>query len=69
MANWDKKYFVTELVNTNMLDAPWNPKFSDKEGTRLLALDDNIRKGAALNMVQIAEKINEKGWLKAKGQR
>jgi hypothetical protein len=46
MANWDKKYFVTELVNTNMLDAPWNPYFTDKEGTRLLALDDKIRKGA-----------------------
>ena len=46
MANWDEKYFVTNLQNTNMLDAPWNPYFTDKEGTRLLALDDNIRKGA-----------------------
>jgi hypothetical protein len=46
MANWDQKYFVTELVNTNMKLAPWNPRFTEKEGTRLLALDDNIRKGA-----------------------
>jgi hypothetical protein len=38
MANWDKKYFVTELVNTNMLDAPWNPRFTEKEGT-VIALD------------------------------
>jgi aspartate-semialdehyde dehydrogenase len=30
---------------------------------------DNIRKGAALNMVQIAEEIFKKGWLKAKSQR
>jgi aspartate-semialdehyde dehydrogenase len=30
---------------------------------------DNIRKGAALNLVQIAEEIIKKGWLKAKGQR
>jgi hypothetical protein len=46
MTNWDSKYFVTELQNTNMVDAPWNPYFTEEEGTRLLALDDNIRKGA-----------------------
>jgi hypothetical protein len=46
MAKWDEKYFVTGLVQTNMVEAPWNPSFTDKEGTRLLALDDKIRKGA-----------------------
>ncbi len=38
-------------------------------GLVLWVVADNIRKGAALNMVQIAEEINKKGWLKAKGQR
>ena len=46
MASWDKKYFVTDLVNTNMLDAPWNPDFSAEAGTRLLAMDSRIKKGA-----------------------
>ncbi len=46
MAQWDAKYFVTELVQTNMVNAPWNPYFTEKEGTRLIALDDTIRKGA-----------------------
>jgi len=46
MANWDSRYFVTELIQTNMVEAPWNPYFSEKEGTRLIALDDQIRKGA-----------------------
>jgi aspartate-semialdehyde dehydrogenase len=38
-------------------------------GLVLWVAADNIRKGAALNMVQIAEEINKKGWLKVKGQR
>jgi aspartate-semialdehyde dehydrogenase len=38
-------------------------------GLVLWTAADNVRKGAALNMVQIAEEINKKGWLKAKGQR
>jgi len=38
-------------------------------GLVLWVVADNIRKGAALNMVQIAEEINKKGWLKTKGQR
>jgi aspartate-semialdehyde dehydrogenase len=41
----------------------------NEKGLVLWAAVDNVRKGAALNMVQIAEEINEKGWLKAKGQR
>jgi aspartate-semialdehyde dehydrogenase len=39
------------------------------KGLALWVVADNIRKGGALNMVQIAEEINKKGWLKAKGQR
>jgi hypothetical protein len=46
MAKWDKKYFLTDLVKSNMLQAPWNPEFSDKEGMRLIAMDDSILKGA-----------------------
>jgi hypothetical protein len=45
MAKWDKKYFVTELKQ-NITEAPWNPQFSDKEGSRLLSLDSEVRKGA-----------------------
>lgn len=36
-------------------------------GLMLWAVADNIRKGTALNMVQIAEEIIKKGWLKTKG--
>ncbi len=47
MANWDKKYFVTDLVQTDMVDAPWNPKpFSANEAMRLIAMDSQIKKGA-----------------------
>jgi aspartate-semialdehyde dehydrogenase len=42
--------------------------FNDKGLVMFLAAD-NIRKGAALSMAQIAEEINKKGWLKAKGRR
>jgi len=45
MANWNKKYFVTE-PKQNIVEAPWNPVFSDKEGTRLMALDSEVLKGA-----------------------
>jgi hypothetical protein len=46
MTNWDKKYFITDLVQTNMVAAPWNPVFHDKEAMRLLAMDGQIMKGA-----------------------
>jgi aspartate-semialdehyde dehydrogenase len=36
-------------------------------GLALWVAADNIRKGTALNMVQIAEEINKKGWLRVKG--
>jgi aspartate-semialdehyde dehydrogenase len=39
------------------------------KGLSLWAVADNIRKGSALNLVQIAEEINKKGWLKPKSQR
>ncbi len=38
-------------------------------GLALWIVADNTRKGTALNMVQIAEEINNKGWLKARGKR
>lgn len=38
-------------------------------GLVLWVAADNIRKGAALNMVQIAEEIYQKGWLKVKGRK
>ncbi len=47
MANWDKKYFVTDLVQTSMLEAAWNPQpYKDSEAMRLIALDSEVRKGA-----------------------
>jgi aspartate-semialdehyde dehydrogenase len=38
----------------------------NSKGLALWVVADNIRKGAALNMVQIAEEIEKKGWLKVK---
>ena len=38
-------------------------------GLVLWIVADNTRKGTALNMVQIAEEIDKKGWLKARGKR
>jgi hypothetical protein len=47
MAKWDKKYFLTELVQSDMEAAPWNPvPYADKEAMRLIAMDDSIMKGA-----------------------
>jgi aspartate-semialdehyde dehydrogenase len=42
--------------------------FNDN-GLAMWIAADNVRKGTALNMVQIAEAISEKSWVKAKGQR
>jgi hypothetical protein len=44
MENYDSKYIVTEL-KTAVGDAPWNPIFSEKEASRILALDGNVFKG------------------------
>ena len=38
--------------------------FSIKNGLNLWIVSDNLRKGAALNAVQIAELLVEKGWVK-----
>ncbi len=47
MAKWDKKYFITDLVQSDMEQAPWNPvPYGDKEAMRLIAMDDSIMKGA-----------------------
>jgi hypothetical protein len=43
MADWDEKYFVTDL-KANIVEAPWNPEFSDDEGTRLISMDNEVRK-------------------------
>jgi hypothetical protein len=46
-AKWDKKYFLTELVQSDMEQAPWNPvPYDDKEAMRLIAMDGSIMKGA-----------------------
>ena len=45
-AKWDKKYFVTELRDVIVDDAPWTPVFADNEARRLLALDSDFIKGA-----------------------
>jgi hypothetical protein len=44
-AKWDKKYFVTELRDV-VGDAPWTPKYTDKEAMRLISLDSEVRDGA-----------------------
>jgi hypothetical protein len=45
MAKWDKKYFVTDLKDV-VGDAPWTPKFTDKEARRVISLDSEVRPGA-----------------------
>ena len=40
---------------------------NDNKGLVLWAVVDNIRKGSALNAVQIAEEITKRGWLKSRG--
>ncbi len=45
MAKWNEKYFITELKK-NIVDAPWNPMFTEKEAMRLLCLDSEVRKDA-----------------------
>jgi len=45
MAQWDKKYIVTQL-KADVGDAPWTPVFADTEGMRLLSLDSNVVPGA-----------------------
>jgi len=43
MADWDKKYIVTELRSA-VGDAPWTPVFTDQEASRVLSLDSNVIK-------------------------
>ncbi len=45
MGQWDKRFFVTELKR-NIVEAPWNPVFTEKEGTRVLSLDSEVLNGA-----------------------
>ncbi len=45
MANWDKKYFVTDLVDV-VGDAPWTPVFADNEARRVISLDSDVCQGA-----------------------
>ncbi len=45
MAQWDKKYIVTELKQ-DVGDAPWTPTFRDNEAMRLLSLDSKVIQGA-----------------------
>jgi hypothetical protein len=45
MVSWDSKYIVTEL-KTSVGDAPWTPTFSDKEASRVVSLDSEVRKDA-----------------------
>ena len=40
-----------------------NDPFSEKNSLNLWVVADNLRKGAATNTIQIAEKIIEKGYL------
>ncbi len=39
------KYIVTE-VKSGVGDAPWSPEFSEKEASRVVALDGNVFQGA-----------------------
>lgn len=45
MAKWDERYIITKLKQ-NIVEAPWTPKFTPKEGSRLISLDGEVIKGA-----------------------
>jgi hypothetical protein len=47
MAKWDKKYFITELIQADMEAAPWNPvPYRDSDAKRLIAMDGSVKEGA-----------------------
>ena len=60
------KYPVSQLSNGNNLVYVGRIRrdLSCDNGLLLYTVGDNIRKGAASNAVQIAEYMNEKGWIK-----
>jgi len=45
MANWDEKYFVTELKE-KIVEADWTPTFTKDQAMRLISMDSEVRKGA-----------------------
>jgi aspartate-semialdehyde dehydrogenase len=71
---------VMDDTSVNLYPQPWTATgmdevlagrirqdFTHDNGLAMWVAVDNIRKGAALNSVQIAEEITKRGWLKSRG--
>jgi aspartate-semialdehyde dehydrogenase len=68
--DWAKNYFpmpIDASGQDDVLVGRIRQDISNPNGLELWLCGDQIRKGAALNAVQIAELLVERGWLKAGG--
>jgi aspartate-semialdehyde dehydrogenase len=66
--DWEKNYFpmpIDASGKDDVLVGRIRKDISNPNGLELWLCGDQIRKGAALNAVQIAELLVERGWLKA----
>jgi aspartate-semialdehyde dehydrogenase len=66
--DWDKNYFpmpIDASGEDDVLVGRIRRDISHPNGLELWLCGDQIRKGAALNAVQIAELLAEKGWVKS----
>jgi len=66
--DWDKNYFPMPIDATgkdDVLVGRIRQDISNENSIELWLCGDQIRKGAALNAVQIAELLIEKNWLKS----
>jgi aspartate-semialdehyde dehydrogenase len=68
LEDWEKNYFpmpIDASGKDDVLVGRIRQDISNPNGLELWLCGDQIRKGAALNAVQIAELLVEKSWLKA----
>jgi aspartate-semialdehyde dehydrogenase len=68
LEDWEKNYFpmpIDASGKDDVLVGRIRKDISNPKGLELWLCGDQIRKGAALNAVQIAELLVERGWLRA----
>jgi aspartate-semialdehyde dehydrogenase len=72
LEDWERNYFpmpIDASGKDNVLVGRIRQDISNPHAIDLWLCGDQIRKGAALNAVQIAELLVEKGWVKRKSAR
>jgi aspartate-semialdehyde dehydrogenase len=72
LEDWERNYFpmpIDASGKDNVLVGRIRQDISNPNAIDLWLCGDQIRKGAALNAVQIAELLVEKGWVKRKSAR